>query len=58
MAGWSNDQDVHSLTAGYSFSKFVHALDGPIGTFEGAGGALASAVEGAFSGGHPTGVPY
>jgi hypothetical protein len=58
MAGWANDQDVHSLTAGYSFSKFIHALNGPVGTFEGAGGALASSIEHAFSSGHPAGVPY
>jgi hypothetical protein len=34
------------LTAGYSFSKFVHALGGVSGLFEGAGQALASAIEG------------
>jgi hypothetical protein len=58
MAGWSSDQDVHSLTAGYSFSKFVHALNGPVGTFEGAGTALAGAVEHTFALGLAAGVPW
>jgi hypothetical protein len=47
MAGYGGDQSTQALTQGYSFSKFVHALDGPVGTFEGAGIALASAIEGA-----------
>ena len=45
-AGYSGDQSTQALTAGYSFSKFVHALGGVSGLFEGAGQALASAIEG------------
>ena len=45
--GYGGDQSTQALTAGYSFSKFVHALGGVSGTFEGAGMALASAIEGA-----------
>jgi hypothetical protein len=54
----TNDQSITALTQGYSFSKFIHALGGPVGTFEGAGGALASAIEHTFQGGAPPGVPY
>jgi hypothetical protein len=58
MSGYGGDQSTQALTAGYSFSKFIHALNGPVGTFEGAGGALASAIEHAFAGGTPPGAPY
>jgi hypothetical protein len=57
LSGYSGDQSLQGLTAGYSFSKFVHALGGPLGSFEGAGGALASTVEHAI-GGTFAGVPY
>jgi hypothetical protein len=53
------DQSTQALTAGYSFSKFIHALGGIAGTFEGAGTALSGAVEQAGSGLiAAAGVPY
>jgi len=45
LSGYGGDQSTQALTAGYSFSKFVHALGGVAGVFQGAGQALASAVE-------------
>jgi hypothetical protein len=58
LSGYNGDQSVQGLTAGYSFSRFVSALGGAAGQFQGAGAALLSTVEGAFSGSsHPAGVP-
>jgi len=47
LPGYGGDQSTQALTAGYSFSKFVHALGGTVGTFEGAGQALAAGIEAA-----------
>lgn len=58
LSGYGGDQSTQALTAGYSFSQFVHALGGVAGVFQGAGSALASAIAGAFSHGHPAAVPY
>ena len=59
LSGYTGDQSTQGLTAGYSFSQFVHALGGVPGTFEGAGAALASTIEHEFAAGAiPTGVPY
>jgi hypothetical protein len=54
----ASDQSLSSLTAGYSFSQFVHALGGVPGVFQGVGAALAPAVEQAFSSGAAAGVPF
>jgi hypothetical protein len=43
--GTQPDQSSGALTAGYSFSRFVHALGGVPGVFQGAGSALASVIE-------------
>jgi hypothetical protein len=45
MTGYGGDQSTQALTAGWSFSKFVHGLGGAVGTFEGAGAGLAAAIE-------------
>jgi hypothetical protein len=59
LSGYSGDQSLGALTAGWSFSNFVSAVGGPIGTFEGAGQALASKVKAEFaSGAMPAGVPF
>lgn len=58
LGGYSGDQSEPGLTAGYSFSLFVKALGGIGGEFEGAGAALAHAVEQEFAGSAPAGVPY
>jgi hypothetical protein len=58
LAGYAGDQSQQALTAGYSFSKFVQALGGVAGTFEGAGAHLANSIRSAFQTGHPTGVPF
>jgi len=55
----ASDQSRGALTAGYSFSSFVHALGGVPGVFQGAGQALAGAITQAFSSGSETGlVPF
>lgn len=54
LNGYSGDQSTGALTAGYSFSRFVHALGGAAGAFQGAGQSLAGAIEQAI----PVGVPY
>jgi hypothetical protein len=56
LAGYAGDQSRPALTAGYSFSSFVHALGGTPGVFQGAGQALAGAIEQAFSSGALAGV--
>lgn len=56
LTGYGGDQSRQALTAGYSFSTFVTALGGAAGTFEGAGQALAGAIQQAFSSGAETGV--
>jgi hypothetical protein len=56
LAGYAGDQSRPGLTAGYSFSSFVHALGGVPGVFQGAGAALAGAIEQAFSSGAEAGV--
>lgn len=58
LAGYSGDQSQPSLTAGYSWAKFVEALGGPLAKFEGAGASLASTIIAEFRSGHPAGVPY
>ena len=59
LAGYAGDQSQQALTAGYSFSKFVQALGGVAGVFQGAGAALQKAIMAEFpSGHHPAGVPY
>jgi hypothetical protein len=58
MSGYGGDQSTQALTAGWSFSKFVHALGGAVGTFEGAGAGLASGIEQAGSAAAAAGVPY
>jgi hypothetical protein len=42
--GYGGDQSTQALTAGYSFSKFVHALGGVAGAFQGAGQALEHTI--------------
>jgi hypothetical protein len=54
FSGYGGDQSTQALTAGYSFSKFVHALGGVAGVFQGAGSALASRIE---HGAAPAGLP-
>jgi hypothetical protein len=56
LTGYSGDQSRQGLTAGYSFSSFVHALGGVPGVFQGAGQVLAGAIEQAFSTGAEAGV--
>lgn len=56
LSGYSGDQSTQALTAGYSFSTFVHSLGGVSGVFQGAGHALAGAIEQAFSSGAEAGV--
>lgn len=59
LSGYSGAESLQGLTAGYSFSTFVHALGGVAGVFQGAGQALSSAVTAAASGGKvPAGVPF
>ena len=59
LTGYSGDQSRPGLTAGYSFSSFVHALGGVPGVFQGAGQALAGAIQQAFSSGAEAGlVPF
>lgn len=58
LSGFSGDQSTASLTAGYSWSKFVSALGGPLATFQGAGAQLKSDIENLFAQGVPAGVPY
>lgn len=58
MTGYSGDQSAQALKSGYSFSTFVSALGGISGVFEGAGQALAGAIEQAFSTGMEAGVPF
>lgn len=59
LSGYSGDQSIQGLTAGYSFSRFVNALGGVAGVFQGAGAALAGAVRGEWHGlTHPQEVPY
>lgn len=59
LAGYGGDQSTQALTAGFSFSRFVQALGGVAGVFQGAGQSLASAIQGEFSGGQaPAGVPF
>jgi hypothetical protein len=56
LSGYSGDQSRQALTAGYSFSSFVHALGGVPGVFQGAGSSLAGAIEHAFLAGAEAGV--
>lgn len=58
LSGYSGDQSSQALTAGYSFAKFVQAVGGAGGIFQGAGQALAATVKHAFAGATPAGVPY
>lgn len=58
LTGYSGDQSLGALTAGYSFSNFVHALGGPFGHFSNVAASLMSAVESEFSTKTVTGVPY
>lgn len=59
LSGYGGDQSTQALTAGYSFSKFVQALGGVAGVFQGAGQAISSAVQHEFGAGHtPAGVPF
>lgn len=58
LSGYAGDQSTAGLTAGYSFSKFIQALGGVGGVFQGAGQALAHAIEGEFAGSTPAGVPF
>lgn len=57
FTGYGGDQSTQALTAGYSFSQFVHALGGVAGVFQGAGQSLAATIRHDFSG-HVQGVPY
>jgi biotin carboxyl carrier protein len=56
LSGYGGDQSTQALTAGYSFSKFVHSLGGVSGVFQGAGSSLAGAIEHAFLAGAEAGV--
>lgn len=58
LTGYSGDQSTQALTAGYSFSKFVQALGGVGGDFQGAGQTLANTIEHAFATSSVAGVPY
>lgn len=58
LSGYSGDQSSQALTAGYSFSRFVHALGGAAGVFQGAGSSLAGAIEHAFAVGVESGVTF
>jgi hypothetical protein len=58
LSGYSGDQSTQGLTAGYSFSRFVSALGGVAGVFQGAGTALAGAIEHEFTAGAAPGVPF
>jgi len=56
LSGYSGDQSRQGLTAGYSFSSFVHALGGVKGVFQGVGQALAPSILQAFQSGAEAGV--
>jgi hypothetical protein len=56
LSGYGGDQSSQALTAGYSFSQFVHSLGGVSGVFQGAGSSLAGAIEHAFLAGAEAGV--
>jgi hypothetical protein len=58
LSGYSGDQSIGALTAGYSFSAFVHSLGGLAGVFQGAGQALSSTIQAEFATHHAAGVPY
>jgi hypothetical protein len=57
ISGYSGDQSLGALTAGWSFSRFVQAVGGLAGQFEGAGTSLEHQIQQEFTG-SVSGVPY
>lgn len=57
QAGYAGDQSQPSLTAGYSFARFIAALHGPMARFESVSSSVVAAVEAAFAQ-PPAWLPY